>query len=103
VRRFKVTHIDLIFRNGDVHENWHQTILKNRVHRRRKTRGHGDDLIAGFQPAIAKLWRSQGAERNQVGRRARVDQRRGADADKSCQIPFEGFRKSACRKSGVES
>ncbi len=44
-RPFKLTHINLISRNGNVYENWHQAILKNRIYRRRKTRGHGNDFI----------------------------------------------------------
>ena len=102
-RRFKFAHINLIPGNSDVHKNWHQTILENRVHRRRKTCGYGNDLIAWPQLSIAEFWRSQGAQGDKIGRRARVDQRRGTDADKPRQISFEGFCESACRKPAVES
>ena len=102
-RPLKLTRVDLVTRNGHVHKNWHQTILKNRIYCRRKTCGNSNDLIPRLQLPIAQFWRSQSAERNEIGRRTGVDERCGTDTNKPRKIPFKGFREPTRGKPRVES
>ena len=63
--------------------------LQDGVNGGRKARSHADDLISGFDRALAEAGRGQGGERNQIGRRAGIDGEQIVHAEKFRQPLFE--------------
>ena len=54
---FELANIDLVLRNGYVHKHWNQAILKNRIHRGRKTGRNRNHFVTWNQTTLPKFRR----------------------------------------------
>ncbi len=66
--------IGVVVAEADVDEHRHQAVLDDRRDGARKARGDGDHLVAGLEAAVAELGRGERRERDEVRRRAGVDE-----------------------------
>ena len=79
----------------DVDEHGDEPVLHDRVDGRREAGGDGDDLVAGLEPPVAQPRRGQAAERQQVRRRAGVDEDRVPQPEEARELALELRRRSA--------
>ena len=66
--RFQHGYINIILRNGYIHEYRNGAVLNSRSHGGRKAAGYGDDLIPTFDAALSKQRRGQGHKGKKIGR-----------------------------------
>ena len=88
-RGFELLGIYVVGGHLNVHEHRHQAILDDGIDRGRKSGSDRDDLVAGPQPALAQLRRGQACQRQQVGGRAGVYQRRMTQAPEAREGTLE--------------
>jgi len=103
MRGLQLSHINLIGGQRHVQEDRDKPVLEDGVDGGGKACGDGDDLVAGLQSARAKLGRGQRGERNQVRRRAGVDQRSGAHTDEAGELALKLLRPAAGGEPAVQS
>ena len=67
-RRFQLLNVDVVSPEFDVHKYGNQSVLDERGDGGWEAGGHCQDLVAGLESLVAQLGRSQGGDRQQVGR-----------------------------------
>ena len=78
-----------------IHKHRHGAILHDRRDGCGEAGRHGDHLVAGLDAPVLQLWRGQRGKRNEVGRRAGVDQQH--------VIQAEVFRQPGFKLVGIPS
>ncbi len=96
--RFQLRDIGVVRARCNVDEYRYQSVLNQRVDRGRESCCHGDRFVAGLQSSVSERLRRQRRHREQVGRRAGVDQQRVLEP----VIPGKFFLKLQSEPAGRE-
>ena len=99
---FNEAGVDVVGLHVDVDEDRDGAELHDRVHGGRETRSHANHFITFLDGALAQFRRGEGAEGDQVGRRARVDGDQVLDADELGQLTLELRVEAAGGEPAVE-
>ncbi len=91
-RRLQPLNVDVVLGQGDVDEDGHEPVLQDRVDGGWEAGRDRDHLVARAQPPIAQARGRQRRERQQVGRRAGVDEQRMPVAGDAAELALEGCR-----------
>ncbi len=101
--RPQLLRIGVVVAQPDVDEDRHQAVLDDRRDRAREAGGDRDDLVAGLEPAIAELRRGERRQRDEVRRRARVDEQGVGQAEVVGEAGLELLGVAAGRQVEVEA
>ena len=101
--RAQLVRIRVVVAQTHVHEDRHQPVLHDGRHGAGKAGRHGDDFVAGLEPALAELGRRQRREGHQIGRRAGVDEQGVGNVEVVGHAGLELLREPAGREVEVQA
>ena len=94
--------VDVIGAYFTIHKHRHQTLLDNGVYRGRETRRNRNYLIAFFKASVPQFVGSKRAERQQIGRRARIGGQRKGNPQVGGKIFLKLVIKTPGRKPHIQ-
>jgi glucose-1-phosphate cytidylyltransferase len=99
---FEEGDVDFVAGEGDLDEDRDEAVLNDGIDGGGEAGGYGDDLVAGLELAVAEFWRAEGAESDQIGGGAGVDEAGAAEAEEAGELLFEFFGETSGGEPGVE-
>lgn len=101
-RRFHRRDVDIVSGNIDVDEDGNHAEQQDRIDRRRKAGGAGDDLVARLQRPVAQHRRGQRRKGDEICRGAGIDGERLARPDKGREPRLEGGVEAGGRQPEIQ-